>query len=199
MKVRSGVPQGTVLGPLLFLLYVNDIAQEVGATVRLFADDREVNTVEDAQALQADLDIMVEWARKWMMQFNPQKCYILRVTKKKKQVAYDYQMQGHSLEVVKHQAYLGVHIDETLSWDHHIKQAVSKATRTLNLIRRKFSACSKEVKLASYKSLVRPHLEYAQCAWDPYKKTQIEALEMVQRRAVRFISGITERQASVTN
>ena len=100
----------------MFLLYVKDIAQDVGTTVRLFADDcplyREVKTVGEAEALQADLDIMVKWAETWIMQFNPKKCYILRITKRRNQVAYDYQMHGHSLEVLKHQNYLGVHIDE---------------------------------------------------------------------------------------
>jgi hypothetical protein len=90
VKVKSGVPQGTVLGPLMFLLYINDIGENIGSSVRLFADDSlvymAVSSRNDCQRLQDDLTTMVNWSKKWQMTFNPSKCYTLRITKGKQPV-----------------------------------------------------------------------------------------------------------------
>ena len=90
--VTSGVQQGTVLGPLLFLVYINDLPFRVKATPRLFADDcflyRVINSPEDAQALKEDLDALQQWKKDWLMSFNPDKCEVIRITKKRKPVAW---------------------------------------------------------------------------------------------------------------
>jgi hypothetical protein len=94
MPVRSGVPQGSVLGPTLFLLYINDIADEVNSTIRLFADDsilyREIRGEEDQKQLQKDLNTVFAWADKWQMSFNASKCQLLTITRKTKPRIHNY-------------------------------------------------------------------------------------------------------------
>ncbi|KAI8506615.1 hypothetical protein Bbelb_160420 [Branchiostoma belcheri] len=112
VKVASGVPQGTVLGPLLFLLYINDLPDQLDSNVRLFADDCllyvELSTQTDSQLLQKDLNTLEEWQSKWLMQFNPEKCYIMHITNKRTPHATSYQFCGQALATTKIHPYLGV-------------------------------------------------------------------------------------------
>ena len=199
--VESGVPQGTVLGPLCFILYINDIADGTDSSVRLFADDallyRVVNDDGDASRLQMDLDRMCRWAREWQMDFNPSKCHVLSVTNKKSPaLCHPYRINGVVLKHVKHHPYLGVQLDSALNWNKQTDCTVAKAQRTLNLVRRNLHGCSQKTKDTAYKTMVRPVLEYASCAWDPYRKGQISKLEAVQRRAARFVTGQHGRDVS---
>ena len=201
--VESGVPQGTVLGPLCFILYINDIANNTDSDVRLFADDallyRVVNDEEDASRLQIDLDQMCGWAEDWQMDFNPSKCHVLSVTNKRSPaLCYPYKINGEALKHVTHHPYLGVQLDSSLSWDRQVNNTVAKAQRTLNLIRRNLHGCSQKTKDAAYRSMVRPILEYASCSWDPYRKGQVDRLEAVQKKAARFVSGQYGRDVSAT-
>lgn len=104
VSVTSGVPQGTVLGPLLFLFYINDIGEDISSSIRLFADDsllyRQVNNEKDANQLQIDLDKVVQWSDTWQMQFNPTKCSVLQVTRNQRPVKHIYKMMGHELDEV---------------------------------------------------------------------------------------------------
>ena len=203
VEVGSGVPQGTVLGPLMFLLYINDIGSNVSSTIRLFADDsllyREVKSDSECQQLQQDLDKLIDWSKRWQMNFNPIKCYFLRISKKRKIIDYTYDMCGHSLENVQHNPYLGVEIASDLNWKSHINNITAKANKSLGFIRRNLSNCPKNVRDQAYKSLVRPHLEYCATVWDPYRENQIKQLEAVQRRAARFVtSNYTYEEGTVT-
>ena len=118
--VRSGVPQGSVLGPLCFLLFVNDIGNDITSNIKLFADDTLlyglVHNSDDAISLQSDLDKLVEWAKLWQMAFNPSKCYVLRVCRTKCPFIHPYTMLGHTLQAVDHYPYLGVSLSEDLNW-----------------------------------------------------------------------------------
>ena len=191
VKVKSGVPQGTVLAPLMFLLYINDIGENIGSSVRLFADDSlvymAVSSRNDCQRLQDDLTTMVNWSKKWQMIFNPSKCYTLRITKGKQPVIYPYHMEGQVLESVNNNPYLGVELSSTLSWDTHIGKILTKANRSLGFIRRNLGRCPTNIKRQAYLSLVRPHLEHTSSVWDPHLQKHIYQIEMVQRRAARFI------------
>ena len=117
--VTSGVPQGTVLGPVLFLLYINDLPNNISSNVKLFADDsvvyRQIQRVEDHSILQQDLLNLEQWTSLWQMNFAPSKCYTLSVTLKKKPSPFVYSLCDSSLEGVKIQKYLGVYISSTLS------------------------------------------------------------------------------------
>ena len=132
--------------------------------------------------------------------FYPAKCYILRVTRKRKPLIHHYHMMGHQLETVHHYPYLGVEISDKLRWDQHIDKVTSKANRTLGFVRRNLSKCPQDIKDQAYKSLVRPHLEYASAVWDPYHRCQLDKIEMVQQKAARFVTNTYSReQGTVTN
>ncbi len=201
-QVTSGVPQGTVLGPLMFLLFINDIVDNVSSEIRLFADDcvlyQEVKSPEDQRRLQQDLDRLIEWTRIWQMEFNPAKCQTLHISRRRNKLLHEYQMLGHTLQQVSQATYLGVEISDNLSWDAHINKVTGKANRSLGFIKRNLYACSKGVKESAYKTLVRPHLEYASSVWDPHLKKHINQIEKVQRSGARFVAGDYSWQTSVT-
>jgi ribonucleases P/MRP protein subunit RPP40 len=170
LPVTSGVPQGTVLGPLLFLL--NDITSNVQSEIWLLPDDcifyRTINNPNDRSILQDDINRLQSWATIWQMQFNSKKCHILSVSKQKAKPSNSYTLGAENLSWVDSYPYLGVTVSSDLSWHNHVSCVSTKATKTLNFIRQTIHGCSPEAKALAYTSLVRPHLEYAASAWDPH-------------------------------
>ena len=148
ISVRSGVPQGSVLGPCLFLLYINDLPDRVSSVSRLFADDtllhRLIASIKDRQTLQQDLKELEKWEEEWDMSFHPNKCNVLPVSrkldKKKKQdqntETFSYDLHGHTLESVDCAKYLGVTIEKNITWSKHIDNIHAKANRLLGFLRR---------------------------------------------------------------
>jgi len=151
LDVLSGAPQGTVLGPLLFLVYINDLPEVVSTSMlRLFADDsllyRQVRNQTDSNDLQKDLSALEEWENKWQMGFHPAKCTVIRISTNRRNVLdTHYFLHGHKLEVVDSSKYLGVALSEDLSWRRHVEATSSKASRTLGFLRRNFRDCNKSV------------------------------------------------------
>ena len=186
--VSSGVPQGTVLGPLLFLCHINDLPTTVKSRVRLFADDcllyREIRTRDDHTTLQKDLDSLETWAQNWGMKFNAKKCYILSIRQK---TSHFYQLDGQILQQVQSNPYLGVTFNDNLKWNEHIAGIVKRANSTLGLLRRNLRFCPQKCRRTAYTSLIRSKLEYADVIWDPHDQQEINKLEKVQRRSARFI------------
>lgn len=133
------------------------------------------------------------------MKLNLDKSVLLRVTNKKKPVLTDYTLSNQPLKEVKEYKYLGVTLTNNLSWNSHIKQVSSAAFRKLCMLRHKLKDAPTKVKFLAYQSLILPKLEYACVAWDPYTKTNIDALEKIQRRAVRFIYSLYKPGSSVTS
>ena len=170
--VLSGVPQGTVLGPLLFLLFINDLPESTESDARLFADDcllfRPIRNNRDTQILQNDLNSMEEWENRWQMAFHPEKCVVIRVFNKRKPINARYTIHGHMLQEVDSTKYLGVTISKDLRWDDHINTITAKANRTLGFLRRNMKCCKSSARTAAYQGLVRPTLEYACSTWDPW-------------------------------
>ena len=189
--VKSGVPQGSVLGPCMFLFFMNDLPDALTSQVRLFADDAlvylTVNTQDDAHRLQADLNKLAEWGQRWLMEFNAKKCQVLRVTRRRHIVEHQYTLHGKELETCTSAKYLGITISSDLRWNKHVDEVCSKANKTLGFLRRNLRVSSPKLKTLAYFSLVRPLVEYAAPAWDPHTDRNINKLEKVQRRAARFV------------
>ena len=200
--VTSGVPQGTVLGPLLFLCYINDLPSVVKSQVRLFADDcllyRAIHSKRDQDILQQDLNALQQWSEAWQMRFNPIKCYTLRLSRKKTIHSRDYSLCNTALAQVRHNPYLGVLLSDDAKWGEHINNTAKKANSTLGFLRRNLRRCPSQLKELAYISLVRSTLEYASVVWDPHLAKDVKKLEAVQRRAARFVCADYERQSSVT-
>ena len=191
--VISGVPQGTVMGPLLFLTFINDLPEYTKSDVRLFADDcllyRKVNSLADARQLQQDLSSLEYWEKQWQMEFHPQKCTVIHVTRKQRPIEHKYLLHGHTLEAVQSGKYLGVTLHNKLNWTEHICNIRAKSSKTLGFLRRNLQGCRPDVKATAYSTMVRPTLEYAATVWDPYHQSHIQSLKSVQRRAARFVKG----------
>ena len=203
VKVTSGVPQGSVLGPLLFLLYINDLPENIQSQVRLFADDTAVyltvTNMQDSQVLQSDLESLQHWERTWDMEFNPGKCQVIQITRSKSPVKSRYFMHNQELESVDAAKYLGVTISKDLSWNSHISNITSTAYKTLGFVKRNVVTKNKDIKTMAYNSLVRPQVEYASAVWSPYTKENINKIEKVQRRAARWVSNDYSSYSSVTD
>ena len=206
IPVTSGVPQGSVLGPALFLVYINDLPECVKSTPRLFADDcllyRVIKSREDAELLQLDLRALEKWEQDWSMEFAPDKCKLLRITRKTERTTLlaDYSIHGTQLELVTEAKYLGVTFDKKLNFNSHINSTVKKCDSARGFLQRNLRGCSRQVKDASYKTFVRPIAEYACSTWDPHHRSETAAnkLEAMQKRAARFVHGDWRRTSSIT-
>ena len=191
VEVDSGVPQGSVLGPCLFLYYINDLPNKMSSTVRLFADDAimylTIRTQQDTVELQDDLHALCNWASDWKMELNSQKCQVITVTRKRTRIQHQYRMNGAVLDSVTSTKYLGITITQDLKWNRHIASICQKANNTLSFLRRNLKINSPALKTMAYKALVRPLVEYGSAVWDPSTQRCINQLEMVQRRAARFV------------
>ena len=170
--VVSEVPKWSGLGLVLFQLYVNDITDNISSHMRLFADDvviyRESNTQKDHLALQQDLDNWCKWAHLWQLSFLITKCYHLRITSKTVPFCHDYLMNDQTTSTVTSTKYLGITLNQKLNWNQHCDLICSNANGTLGLLRRVLGDCTTDVKSKAYVTLVRPQLEYASSAWNPY-------------------------------
>ena len=188
-SVLSGVPQGSVLGPILFLIYINDLDDSITNNVLKFADDtklfRKVNTDGDKQHLQNDLDRLVKWSEKWQMLFNFGKCKCLHTRHRIFNV--NYKMGDTVLGTTVKEKDLGVTISADMKVSEQCGIAASKGNQILGLIRRNITYKGKKLIIPLYKAIVRPHLEYCIQAWRPYRKKDIDTLERIQRRATKMI------------
>ena len=188
-SVLSGVPQGSVLGPILFLIYINDLDDSITSNVLKFADDtklfRKVNTDGDKQHLQNDLDRLVKWSEKWQMLFNFGKCKCLHTGHGNLNV--NYKMGDTVLGTTVKEKDLGVTISADTKVSEQCGIAASKVNQILGLIRRNITYKGKKLIIPLYKAIVRPHLEYCIQAWRPYRKKDIDTLERIQRRATKMI------------
>jgi hypothetical protein len=183
--------------PLLFLLYINDLPDNLESSCRLFADDclvyKDITTTADVHILQKDLQRLEKWQNKWLMCFNPKKCSTITFGSWNPP-RREYKFCGETLAVEETTTYLGVQLSNNLTWNHHTQHAVSKAQKILGLVKRNLWSCPERVKVTAYQTLVRPHLEYATAAWCPYKQKNCKSIERVQRQAARFCRGNYNRE-----
>lgn len=195
LPVLSGVPQGSILGPLLFLIYVNDLPS-VARHSRLFlyADDakclKNVFSLSDCHCLQEDLLLLSSWSQKWNLDFNENKCAVLRLCPKRPCFQLDYTLQNTPIRCVESIHDLGVVFSSDLLWNDHIKFISSRAYRVLGLIRRSFSSnLDSTTKRSLYIALVRTQITYCSQVWRPHLLKDIISLERIQRRATKYITG----------
>ena len=203
VSVDSGVPQGSVLGPLLFLCHINDLPERTKSTVRMFADDcllyRQIKSPEDHIVLEEDLKALAEWSDMWGMRFNTTKCYVMTISRKRKPSNFIYTLSDQPLENVRDNPYLGIQISNNLKWKTHIDKTTNKANKTLGFLRRNLKHCPTQLKETAYKSLVRSVVEYSSTIWDPYLISDIKKVEQVQRRAARFVCNDYRQTSSVSS
>ena len=193
--VVSGIPQGSVLGPFLFLLFVSDVPNQVSNFISLFADDTKlfevlVDVSGSTTSLQADLNNLLAWSNKMQLRFHPDKCHILHLGSSNPNKEYhmnDNQGQQHVLSTSTAERDLGVLVDSKLTFSTHVEQVTKKANRLLGCIAHTFKHMDKDSFVLLYKSTVRPILEYASSVWSPHLKKDIVMLENVQRRATRLL------------
>ena len=195
VPVTSGVPQGSVLGPLLFILFINDLPTVVKhASVRLYADDTllycRINSISDCNKLQKDLDSLADWVKVNQLMLNASKC--VSASFNPVSFRFSYSVDGRGLESVNSFKYLGVTLSSSCNFNEHITSIANKACRTLYMLMRAIKMNYK-IKAITYKTIVRPILEYAAVAWSPYKKKEISLLESVQRKAFRWTYKLKKR------
>ena len=187
-QVLSGIPQGSILGPVLFTIFINDLPNDLQSTCRIFADDTKIfNKTENCHVIQEDIFRLQEWSKKWDLHFNISKCGVLNIGKNNCMHNYSMKSDGNNVKLksVKEEKDLGVTFDCKLSFDPHIQGIIGKANQTLGLVKRSFTYLDKDVFLKLYKAFIRPHLEYANAVWNPFLKRQSIQIEKIQRRATK--------------
>ena len=192
--VKSGVPQGSILGPVLFTMYVNDIPSELETIISMYADDTKIYTAITSEgsitSLKSDLQKLEAWAQLMQMKFHPAKCKVMHLGKNNKKETYQMKTADgnyHNLEETEVEKDLGVEVDNQLKFSHHIQSKINKANKILGCLKHTFKHLTPEIFTMLYKSLVRPHLEYASCIWSPHLKRDQDAIEKVQRRATKLV------------
>ena len=202
LPVRSGVPQGSILGPILFVLFVNDMFSCISpeTNISLYADDtkiwHKINMFADHSALQADINNLYDWSVKNKMVFHPNKCKVLSVNMLKNVLdnlpfnVYIYELNGCLLDYVQSQSDLGVKINTKLTWGPHLDELISKANSRLGLLKRTCHFSNdKRQKRSFYLAMVRSIFEHCSQVWSPQYTTHILKCEIIQKRAIKWING----------
>uniref|UniRef100_A0A8C5R0U2 Reverse transcriptase domain-containing protein n=1 Tax=Leptobrachium leishanense TaxID=445787 RepID=A0A8C5R0U2_9ANUR len=190
--VTSGVPQGSVLGPILFNIFISDIAEGINGKVCLFAEDTKICNRVDVPGgisqMTNDLGKLKKWSELWQLSFNVDKCKIMHLGRKNPRA--EYRIFDTVLTSTSEERDLGVIISEDLRVSSQCNRAAGNAGRMLGCVGRGISSRKREVLMPLYRALVRPHLEYCVQYRRPYLQKDIDILERVQRRATKMVYGL---------
>jgi hypothetical protein len=196
--INAGVPQGSILGPLLFLVYINDIVSEIHCNIRLFADDTSLYLTVDhpdsaAQHLNSDIQKIIKWADTWLVSFNPSKTESFVVSRKQAKPFHPpLIMTNEQITTVKSHKHLGVVLSDDCGWHSHIDYIKEKAWKRINIMRNlKFTLDRKSLEII-YISFIRPILEYADVIWGNCLKGDKDELEKIQSEAARIVTGASK-------
>ena len=189
--IESGVPQGSHLGPLLFILFVNDLCTTIASPKYMFADDlkffRVITSTIDCCAMQADIDLLLNWCKINGMEVNAQKCSVISFNRNRNVTFFDYKMSSTSINRVNTVKDLGILLDSKLSFSQHIAVTTAKAYAVLGFVKRNTQQFTDIDSLKSlYFALVRSVLEYGVLVWAPYQVVQISRIERIQRQFIRY-------------
>ena len=199
LPVISGVPQGSVLGPILFILYVNDICTlaPVGVTIKLFADDTKLYTVFSDRipvtCLQSCLTAIFEWSEHWQLKLSPSKCSVMHITSAAQRPTNnksEYHIGQTKLPVVDYITDLGITYNNRLKFSPHVDNIVAKASLRAKLILSCFQSRDPELLTKAFCVFVRPLLEFSSVVWNPLLKQDITKVESVQRRFTKRLKGL---------
>jgi ribonucleases P/MRP protein subunit RPP40 len=187
------------------VIFINDMPQLTNHFCKLFADDSKligvIKNSQDKCILQQDIDILVDWSRKWQMCFNISKCKVLEIKSNRLSNLLCEQNElsmedasGSRLELAKTNSEkdLGVVLNNKLKWNDHIDQSILKANAALGMLKRTFKFWNCKIFKQLYTAMVRPHLEYCSAVWNPHLKKDISKLERVQRRATKLVPYIRD-------
>ena len=195
--INSGVPQGSVLGPLLFLIYVNDIADSLNSITRLFADDSSLavsskDNLYIQEIINRDLDNINKWAKQWLVKFNPAKTDVMFFTlNKNTHVRPSIFFQNTQLNYVQTHKHLGVTLSEDGTWHQHITNIAASASKVLGTMRLLKFKLKRKTLNQIYISYLRPIIEYASIVWDNCTNYEKDLLEKIQYDAARIVTGLT--------
>ena len=186
VDVSSGVPQGSVLGPLLFVVYINDLPDRINNKIKLYADDSKILAVikdwGDAIRLQDDLSSICQWSEDWLMQLNVGKCKIMHFGRTNPEYGYymkDSANKISELEKSNREKDLGVYFTSDINWRDHIRDVTARANKILGSLKKAFVCRDPGLWKNLYISLVRPHFEYAVQVWSPSMEMDIGSIEKV--------------------
>ena len=195
-STNAGVPQGSILGPILFLIYINDIVNDISSYIKLFADDTSLYLIVDndeyqaAEQLNNDIEKIHQWSKNWLVKFNPEKTEIMTISKKINKPHHPpVYMNNVIIKEVDTHKHLGVTISEDGSWNVHINTIMNKVSQRLSMFRKvKFKL--KRLHLQTiYFSFIRPIMEYADIVWDNIPEYLKQSLENLQLEAARIVTG----------
>ncbi len=194
--VTSGVPQGSVIAPIMFLVFINDLPVGLDSYVSLFADDakimRQIRNRNDCEELQNDLNKLHNWNQTWKMQFNTNKCHVLEMGKSKNRPSWDYKLGNESISKARKEKDLGIIISDDLSPEHHINKITGEAYSVLTRNRIALNYLDEEMLRKIIETVIRPRLEYAAVVWSPNLKKHIVKIERVQRVATKMLTSLKD-------
>ena len=192
---KAGVPQGSVLGPLIFLLMINDLPTKLTNDVRLFADDTSIlithsPTIDPTDTINDDVNKLMTWADSWLIDLNPTKTKCMSISYSNSFTIPSPSFRGTPIDIVSHHKHLGLILNDKMTWTDHIEYLTDKVARRIGILRSLKYKLSRSCLRTVYVTHIRSILEYCDVIWDSCTSTQQQGIEKLQRESIRIITGL---------